>query len=791
MTVVLGLSLGAATAIFSLIDAALLNPLPYRDPGELVEIRERLPVQGGFDRITAGDFVDLARESRSFEDLAAILSTGMPITSLAEPMNPLMRRASAGYFRLLGVEPILGRTFRPQEDVAGGARVTVLSHELWQSQLGGDREIVGRTIGLDGEPYTIVGVLPEGFRDPRFVGRPALWLPLALTEEETARSGRRPRRLTAVFGRLAEGVSLAEARAEVERLGEQLAARRGGEDAVSAPARIVTVESLREVVVRGYRSSLLVLFAAVLVVVTLSCGNFAHLLLARAFDRRQEIAVRTALGAGRRHVARLLLAEGLCLALTSLAIGLLVASLGIDVLVDLLPQGFGVPRLDAVALDRRAVGFAAVLGLACGICFALTPLVETLRGAAGAVLGGRTTSGPAGRRRRLLIVGEIALSLTLLASAGALFLTLSRLTGSPPGFDPRGVFTLRTSARGGGYGSRERWGDFYERVGDRLEALPGVEAVGGVNRLSIERPWQGTAITVPGLDAAAGAEPLSMVFTVTPAFFDTLEIPLLHGRRFTAADGAGAAPVAIVSREAARRYFAGPGGAREGDAVGREMILADEDVPRRIVGVVGDVRHGDVPPVPQPVLYVPHAQNPMPTLSLAIRTSLDDPSSLAEMAQRTIWDVSRDAPIYDLAPLAQLLHDLDWQPRFLVQLVGGFALLALVLSACGLYAVLCYLVSGRLRELGIRSALGASRSHILGAILGEALWLAALGVAASVPLTFAAGRLLSGQLIGGSIWNPAILAGATVLLTATSLLASFVPARQAARADPVSLLREP
>lgn len=790
MTAVLGLALGSATALFSLIDAALLHPLPYADPGKLVELRERLPEPGAYDRLPAGDFAELARESRSFEGLAAILSTGMPITSLAEPMNPLMRRASAGYFRLLGVEPILGRAFLPEEDVPGGPRVTVLSHELWQSQLGGDPAAVGRTIGLDGEPYTIVGVLPPGFRDPRFVGRPALWLPLALSADELATDVRQPRRLTAVFGRLAAGVSLEAARAEVERLGKEIAARRG---AAAAAAPVLTVDSLREIVVAGYRPALVVLFLAVLLVVALACGNFAHLLLARAFDRRREIALRTALGADRRHVARLLLAEGLLLALAGLAIGLVIAAVGIDLLVKLLPERLGVPRLDAVGFDPRAVGFAAALALLCAAGFGLAPLGRTLREAASGLAGGPAAGGPAGgsSRRRLLIVGEVAVSSALLVSAGAMVLTLSRLTGAPPGFEPAGVLTLRTSARGNEYGSRERWGDFYDRLGGRLGALPEVEAVGGVDRLPLDRPWQGTAFAVPGRDTVAGAEPRAMVFTVTPGYFDALRIPVLRGRAFAAADRGEAAAVAILSREAARLYFAGAGAEAADGAVGGEVTVAGEDAPRRIVGVAGDVRLGDVPPVPRPVIYVPLAQKPQPTLGLAIRTSLRDPSSLGAVVQRTIAEVSRDAPVYDVVPLSQVLRDVDWQPRFLVRLLGGFAALAFALAACGLYAVLSYVVSGQVRELALRKALGARRGHLVGGILGEALGLAVSGLVLAVPLTYGAGRLLGGQLIGVSIWDPRVLAGTAVLMVASSLAASFDPARRVDRADPANLLREP
>lgn len=773
----LALGIGASTVVFSLVEALLLRPLDFKDAGRLVRLYTTQEVAGG-DRmnVAPGAYYDWRRRATSFEALLAAQNTGLSITDSPEPLNPLMRAVSEGYFEALGVAPRIGRTFTAEE-TRDGARLVILHPAFWQSYFGGDPEILGKTIKLAGEAYEIVGVMDAAYRNPAFPQPPVLWLPLTEPAQPNRRAG-----IFRVFGRLKPGATQEDAAAEMERISADLAALHPETDAGRGTRVVGYRDSLTELI----QPTVAALAAAVGLVLLLASANVANLLLARAVGRRQEIGLRLALGARRAQLARQLLTESLVLGLASAVLGLLLAFWAMEPLLQLAPSNINVPLLDGVRLNRTVTFFTLALTIVTSVAFGLVPLLQTIKTSATLVMSRQRGGEDRGRHRlrSSLVVAEVAVSLVLLIGAGLMVRTLLSLRSIDLGFDPEGLLVTRTTARGPVW--EEDWAGYHERVREELSRVAGVETeVGACEILPMFasfRPSVPVAAAGESLDAG-DQPPRAVLLRASENFFSAFGTPILSGRGFTRDDKAGAENVAVISHGLARRVWG------DEDAVGSELAVGETGERRlRIVGVAADLRGLAQAPEPPPILYVSHLQDPIRGMSFFLRTS-GDPFSLEKGAEQAIHGISRDVPVFGTMSMPQLVRDLEWQPRFLMQLLAGFAVLALVLAASGIFAVLTYAVSERTREIGIRLAVGATRADVLRQVLAQAGRLAAVGLAIGLGGSAGLSRLLEGQLYGVEAFDPATYVVLGMALAGVALLAALLPALRATRVDPVVALR--
>jgi putative ABC transport system permease protein len=779
--VAMAVAIGAATTVFTAVNGLLLRPLPFPHADRLVAVWQFDPAARDiWLPASAGNFADWRRLSHSFEVLGAGVNRSFTLSSFDDPETPLMRQVSYGYFEALGVQPILGRTFRPDEDRPGGRPVVLLSYDLWQRRFGGDPGIVGRTTELDGKPFEIVGVMPEGYDNPAFAldVRPQAWLPMALPESGLDRRVAE----NLVVGRLAPGVSLAQARDELARIAATLRELYPQEnrsvDALVAP--------LAERIVGRARPGLLLLFGAVVFVLLVASANVANLLLARAIGRQREIAVRRALGAGRWHLIRQLVAEGVVLMLASGGLGLLLVVWGGGSLRFLIPPRFRIQGL-AVGVDANVVLFALGVSLATGLFFGLVPALHALgtsrEGHFALGTRGATGNRRSQRVRSALVVGEVALSLALLIGAGLLLRSFVRLQSVEPGFDPANVLTFRVSTRGSAYAEGAAREAFFRRVEEGLAGIPGVVAVGAAHVFPFFPQFFSLPVSLDAHPADPGSEPRVTVRYVTPGYFEAMRMPLLRGRGFTADDTAAAPRMALISATMARELWG------EADPIGESLTVGTGGGGSwRVAGIVGDVRSDGIPPTPVPILYLPLAQDPTPTaMGFAVRTRVP-PLSLLPAVEKEVAAVDPGMPVYQVRTLAETIELFDWQTRFVMSLLGIFAVLALGLAATGLYAVLSYGVSQRRREIGIRMALGARPREVVALILRGGFGLALAGVGAGLAAAFGFTRLLKSFLYGVTATDPGTYLGVSLLLVAVAFLASYLPALRATRVDPAMTL---
>ncbi|HEX9636466.1 MAG TPA: ABC transporter permease [Acidobacteriota bacterium] len=780
----IAVAIGSTSTMFSVVNALLLEPLPFKDSGRLVGIWEVDPAAPDNWRFASqGSFSDWRRLSRSFERLVAGRNRSFTLTSFEDGDTPLMREISHGYFETLGVQPLLGRTFRADEDRAGGPAVMLLSYELWQRRFGADPDIVGRSTELDGRPFEIVGVIPAEHFNPLFGldVRPQAWIPLALPEGGLDRTDGGH----LVMARLKPAVRLEQAADELRRISTVLAEQYPD----THSAIVAKVTGLAEPITRRARPGILLLFGAVVFVLLVACGNVANLLLTRALERHREIAIRRALGAGTAQLVRQLLTESVVLGLLGGTLGLLLAYWGSAALPRLLPRGPGVPSFD-FPIDISVLLFTFGISILTGLVFGLAPAAQALRLDLESALrsGAGRLSADSGKRRLrgALVVGEMALSLMLLIGAGLTIRSFNRLQGLDPGFDPRSMLTLRVSTRGPDYEEGAQREAFYRKVVEGVATIPGVEAVGAAQFMpffSVFGEVPATLDAGPALEP--GTEPRVLVRRATPGFLEAMRIPLLRGRSIDDRDVAGAPNVALVSRTMAQRLWG------ERDPIGASLTLLDgAGVSRRVVGIVGDVRSAQSPPLPHPIVYLPLAQDPAVTsMSIVLRTR-GAPLSFLGAVERQVRAIDRSMPVYFVMTMRQMLDNMDGGSRTLTTLLSVFASLAVLLAVSGLYAVLSYLVSQRTKEIGIRVALGAGRAAVIGMVLRSGLSLAALGIAAGLAGALALSRLLESQLYGVTATDPAIYAGLCALMFATVLIASALPALRAVRIDPIRALRE-
>ncbi|HVF43691.1 MAG TPA: ABC transporter permease [Pyrinomonadaceae bacterium] len=771
----LAIGIGANTAIFSVVNAVLLRPLPYRDPARLVTV-----LHDGGSPVAPANFLDWREQGRSFESIAAAQSWNVTMTGQDRPEQLNVLQTSAEMFRVLGVDARLGRTYASGEDQPGREHVVVISHGLWQRRFGGERSVVGREVMFDGEPYTIVGVMPPDFQfAPFWATHAEAWLPLNLGPRVGDRRGQSLR----VFARLKPGVTREQAQAEMETINGRLKEQHPRENEGLA----VSVDSLHERVVGKSRPALLIMLGAVGFVLLIACANVANLLLAKAASRRREIAVRIALGAGRWRVVRQLLTESLMLSLAGGAAGLLLASWSNTALASLGPDT--IPRVRSAGLDARVVVFTLGLSVFVGILFGLVPALRSTKTDLTESLKDRTRGPSHDRRservRQLLVVGEVAVSLVLLVGGGLMMRSFLRLTSVAPGFDPRGVLTATVPLSGPRYSTDEQRAAFFRQLTERLGALPGVKSASAVNHLPLGGDVWTLGLTIEGRPAPPDSERPSAVYRVArPEYFRTMGAPLLKGRDFTERDDDAAPGVVIVNEALARRHWPNE------DALGKRITVSGEgSKPREVVGVVRDLKQGDWASAPKPEMYLPHAQAASPRSMTLVMRAASDPSELAPEVRREVWALDKDLPVSQIISMDDVVADSVGQQRFNTLLIGVFAASALILAAVGVYGVMSHAVAQRTHEIGVRMALGARGRDVLGMVLRQGLVLTLSGLAVGLVGAFALTRVLDSILYEVSATDPVVFGGMAAALTLSALLACYVPARRATKVDPMEALR--
>jgi putative ABC transport system permease protein len=789
----LALGVGANTAIFSVVNAVLLRPLPYKDPDRLVVLWGNNLKQGrGQLPVSFPNFLDWKNQNRVFEDMASYAYNQFVITGRQEPERVRGVFVSTGFFPVLGVRPSLGRTSRPEEE---REYLAVLSHALWQRRFGSDPSIIGQVITLNGKGYTVIGVMPPDFqfppRDPRFqpTGTGAeLWVTLSSLFTPSPNLGdwigSRSLRGNRVIGQLKPGVTIQQAQAEMDTIAGRL--EQAYPDANAGVG--VTLVPLHEQLVGHIRAALLVFLGAVGFVLLIACANVANLLLARTATREKEMALRAALGASRLRLVRQLLTESTLLALLGGALGLLLALWGVDLLVHL--DTGNIPRANEIGIDGRVLSFTLAISLLTGMIFGLAPALQASKLNLNETLkeGGRSSAGSwRGRRvRGLLVVSEIALTLVLLIGAGLMIKSFRRLLETPPGFNPQNVLTMQIQVSSFQHSQPPQWVAFYRQVLERVAALPGVQSVGTCDSLPPRIFQRGNSFAIEGHPSPGpGQSPIAQLFTISPDYFRALNVPLLKGRYFTEADTAAAPGVAIINETIARRFFPNE------DPVGRRLKLGNPESqsPRlTIVGVVGDVKYSGLDADTEAGLYIPYLQNPVPGMYLMVRTA-SYPLSLAAAVRGQVLAVDKDQPVANIKTMEQVLAESVAQRRLNTLLLGLFAAVALSLAMVGIYGVVSYSVSQRTHEIGIRMALGAQTGDVLRLVVRQGLQPVLIGMAIGLTGALALTRLLSSLLYGVSATDPATFVVISLLLTAVALLACYIPARRATKVDPMIALR--
>ena len=778
----LGLGIGANSAIFSVVNAVLFRSLPFPEPERLVRLFQMEEV-GAYGPFTPMNFLDVQDGAKSLESAAAYTSAGFTLTGQGEPERLEGIEVSANFFDVLRVRPAIGRGFVAEENQVGRTRVAVISHSLWARRFNSDSGVIGRSVSLNAEPHTVIGVLPEGFSYPT---RRDVWTPLEYDTQFTQQS--RGAWYLSVIARLKPGATVERAASEVAAIGKRLEA----EYPATNLKVMMTALGLHSYLTGDIKPKLLVLLAAVGLVLLIACANVANLLLARAAAREGEIAVRAALGAGRGRLVRQLLTESVVLAIAGGALGLVLAVVGTRFLLSLEPAG--IPRLDAVGVDGTVIGFTAAIALLTGVVFGMIPAAQATRGDLVSSLkeGGKgaLAARRAGRMREGLVVAEIALAVMLLAGAGLLMRSFARLQDVDPGFEASSALTFRVALPPATYDTEEKRKQFYDGMLERMRALPGVKTAGAISLL----PLSGggafmITFTVEGqTPPRPGEEPAMQVRVVTPDFFQAMGIPQLRGRVFTPADDAAGTPVVMLSEAAVQRYFANE------NPIGKRITLGWGRGPNRprvggeVIGVVRSVKQFGLDAESQPEIYVPHAQQPVGGMTFVLRTAVP-PLSLSDAVRREVHAIDASLPVVGLEALDAVVASSISQPRFYMLLLVIFAAVALLLASIGIFGVVSYTVAQRTREVGIRIALGASRERVLRMVLGSAMRLALSGVVVGVVAAVALSRTLESLLFDLSPTDPLTYVAVALGLTGVALAASYLPAWRAARVDPVEALR--
>jgi predicted permease len=779
----LALGIGANTAIFSVVYGVLLKPLPYRDPEQLIRVFETSASQPRFP-MSAGDFQDYRQQNSTLAGLALYTRQDLELTMDEQPELLSALRISSGFFEVLGVRPILGREFRREDEAPEQHHVVILSHGLWQRRFHSDPTVVGHQIKLTGEAFTVVGVMPPGllhvggdYRSMPHGETVDFWWPVTLRPQDN----RGAHYLNAV-GRLRSGVLPSQASADLNVIASRLAR----EFPETNQSFRIAVESLHEEIVGRSRTTLLVLFGAVLLVLLIACVNVANLLLARASAREREMAVRAAVGGGRWRIARQLLTESLLLAAVSSATGVVLAKGAIDALSKFGPEQL--PRLQAVSLDGRILLFTIALTLLTGVLFGLAPALQAGKANLNGLLKGGGRAGGDGRQRRLqdtLVAAEVALALLLLIGTGLLVRSFWRLQQTAPGFNPARVLTAMVSLPYGRYGNRTNVAAFHQQLLERLAALPGVESAG----LTSDLPWTGydenSSFSIEGKTFPSNSGAGGRYHFVSSDYFRTVGVPLRAGRFFEADDRAGKRRVALINQSLADRYWP------QENAVGQRLAFSSEPKEEdwwTVVGVVGDVKDFPNSPAALPAFYLPLTQMPTRQVMLAVRTSAE-PSGLIASVRDEIHSLDKDVPLADVKTLEMVAGRAIAGRRFALRLITCFAVTALALATMGIYGVLSYVVARRTREIGVRMALGAQTRDVIRLTIGQGMRPTLIGVALGLSGALALTRLMSSLLFGVGATDSETFIMSTILLVMAALMPCWLVARRATRVDPMEALR--
>jgi putative ABC transport system permease protein len=779
----LALGIGANTAIFSVVDAVLLHPLAFKDPSRLVAVWETNEQPGGEvnhrNEVAMGNFYDWRAQNQVFEQIAALTYANFNLIGVAEPERIQGAVVSFNFFSTLGLQPAIGRSFVAEEENQAAPRSVVISHGLWQRRFGSDPNLVGQTRVLNGEQFTVVGVMPAGFE----IQFPAsmkveMWTPLRRGSSD----GDRKEHYLYVLGRLRDGVSLEQAQAGMNVIVRQLQQQYPDTNRGTG----VNIVPLRKQLVGNIQPYLYVLFAAVGFVLLIACANVTNLMLARLAGRQKEIAVRLALGAGRGRLIRQFLTESLMLSALGSFLGLLVAAWGIEGLRRLAPPDL--PRLSEISLNGPVFVWTFSILILTGILLGLAPALHASNPDLNSSLqeSGRTTGGrKRNRLSRTLVISEVALALLLLVGAGLMIRSSMRLQQVNPGFEGKNLLTLNIALPRQKYKENQQANFFFDQMLERIARLPGVEFAGGVDPLPMSGSDSSTGVLiegqpiVPSADRAEAGERL-----VTPGYFQAMRIPLLQGRQFTEQDRADAPRVVLVNQALAQRFFPSQ------RALGKRLGIEDDGklLWAEIIGVVGNVKHRSLDAEIKPELYEPYQQFPRNFMSLVVRTTVEPSSTIAAIRDQVLA-LDRDQPVFEIKTMEELLSHSLAQSRFIMLLLGIFSALAMALAAVGIYGVMACFVTRRHKEIGIRMALGAQKSDVLKLVVVEGMGLAVIGIVLGLAASFALTRIIANLLFGIGPTDPATLIAVSLLLTSVAFLACWIPARRAARVDPMITLR--
>src|SRR5215213_209321 len=781
----LALGIGANTTIFSAVDAVLLNPLPYQEPDRLVAVwetnKQLSPEMWDRNEVAMPNFLDWRSSNQVFEQLGSLYYADVNLTGVAEPERIKSCVVTTNFFQVLGIQPMIGRSFLPEEEKLGSPRVVIISSGLWERLLGSDPNLTNKSVTLNGNPVAVVGVMPRGF-DLQFPTnmRVDMWLPMRIDPANVDRDSH----YLYALARLKPGISRDQAQSEMNLIAAQLQQQYPETNAQKG----VNIIPLRKQLVGKVDSYLYLLFGAVGFVLMIVCANVAGLLLARVTARHKEVAVRIALGANRWRIIRQLLTESIILSALSGLLGLLFAYGGIKLLVTLTPPD--VPRLHEIGLHIPVFLWTLVISILTGVLFGLAPalqasrpdLNEALKKSAGRNQGGFQRRG----LRNPLIVSEVALALLLSVGAGLMIKSFLRLQQVSPGFEANNLLTMNIALPRQKYSQPQQANAFFDQLAERIKTLPGVKSVGGIDPL----PFSNSNVTTSFLVEGAPAVPLSErpdvgERAVTPAYFETMGIPLLKGRSFTAQDRDNTPHVIIVNEALASRYWPNQ------DVIGKRLGFEDDPSKqdwREIVGVVGNVKHKGLEAEANPEVYFPYQQLPKNFMSVVVRTS-SDPVSMIPAIRSQVFTIDKDQPVFDIMTMDQRLAKSVASSRFVMLLLGTFSVLALGLAAVGLYGAMAYLVTQRTQEIGLRMALGARRSDVFKLVVGKGMRLVIIGMAIGLVASLALTRVMGSLLFEVTPTDALTFVIVSVVLLTVALLACYIPARRATNVDPLTSLR--
>jgi putative ABC transport system permease protein len=781
----LALGIGANTAMFSVINGVLLRPLPYQEPDRLVTIWEESPERDMFQMpVSIANLRDWVEQSQTLDQISAYTFSDLNLTGTGEPVQLDAVRVSANLFSLVGATPLLGRTFLPEDDKEGAARVVVLSHATWKNRFGSNPKITEQ-VTINNQSHTIVGVMPANFQFPvgfGYMGKVLndpidLYVPIAATSEEAARG----HYSFFAIGRLKPGVTINQAQAEMSGIESRLAQQYPDTNTGIG----IKLISTQEQTVKEIRPALLVLLGAVAFLLLIACANIANLLLARSAARQKEFAIRAALGANRLRVLRLLLTESVLLSVAGGALGFLLAVWGTAALMALAPDN--IPRLNEVGVDARVFGFTLAVSLLTGIVFGLAPAIQASKPDLNEALKegsrGSMASGSGKRTRSILVAVEVALSLVLLVGAGLMVKSFIRLQQTHLGFDTNNLLTMNLTLSESRYPEEHQQVAFFQKTLEQVGALPEIQSAAVTTGLPLTLTLSGSDFRIEGQpEPEAGKEMIINTRSVSPGYFGTLGISLLKGRDFSDRDKSDAPEVAIINQDLARTYFANE------DPLGKRITFSDGESWMSIVGVITDIKQVSLGSTAKPEVYFPYLQAASPAMSLVVRTT-NAPLSQAAAVKGQIRVIDRDLPIEDGKTMEQLLAESVSGPRFNMLLLTMFAVVALVLALVGIYGVMSYTVTQRTHEIGIRVAVGAQSRDVFRMVIGQGMLLALIGVAFGLVGALALTRLMTSMLFGVEPNDPLTFATIALLVIAVALIACYLPGRRATKVDPLVALR--